>query len=104
MHRAPIHNPTAWGPVLESAGLENSEGLVLSALWEADGATTIGIARRVQASADAVRRLVESLDLLGYVEREAEPEGVWLTRDGFRLRDRVAEAWPAVRYRAGTRA
>ena len=77
-------------PVLEAAGLEPTEGLVLSALWEADGADEASLARRTRVPGDAVARLVESLDLLGYVEREAE--GVWLTGDGFRLR-----AWAAAR-------
>lgn len=86
--------------MLEAAGLESTEGLVLSALWEADGATTADIARRVQTSDAAVRRLIESLDLLGYVEREAEPEGVWLTQDGFRLRERVSRNRPAIRWQS----
>lgn len=95
--------PAAWEPVLQAAGLESPEGLVLSALWEADGATTADIARRVRTSDNAVRRLIESLDLLGYVEREAEPEGVWLTQDGFRLRERAATSRPAARHRGRRR-
>ena len=77
-------------PVLEAAGLEPIEGLVLSALWDADGADEASLARRTRVPDAAVARLVESLDLLGYVERE--PGGVWLTGDGFRLR-----AWAAAR-------
>lgn len=79
--------------VLEAAGLEPGEGLVLSALWEADGATEASLARRTHVPDGAVARLVESLDLLGYVERESE--GVWLTGDGFRLRSRVLLGGPA---------
>lgn len=74
-------------PILEAAGLEPGEGLVLSALWEADGATEASLARRTRVPDGAIARLVESLDLLGYVERESE--GVWLTGDGFRLRARA---------------
>lgn len=73
--------------LLDAAGLDPHEGLVLSALWDADGATEASIARRTLVPDDAVARLVESLDLLGYVERETE--GVWLTGDGFRLRTRA---------------
>ena len=75
-------------PALEDAGLEPGEGLVLSALWEADGASEDSLARRARVPGDAVARLVEGLGLLGYVEREAE--GVWLTGDGFRLRAQAA--------------
>jgi DNA-binding IclR family transcriptional regulator len=82
--------------VLDAAGLDRAEERVLTALWEADGASEASLARRARVPTDAVARLVESLGLLGYVEREAEE--VWLTGDGFRLRSRAAlRRWRATR-------
>lgn len=80
-----------WGPFLDAAGLDVPEGLVLSALWEADGATERGLTRRAHVPPTVVCRCVENLDLLGYAEREAG--SVWLTDDGFRLCEQATEVW-----------
>ncbi len=82
---------STWGPWLNAAGLDLSEGLVLSALWEADGATERDLTRRVHASSEIVSGCVESLDLLGYTERDGDD--VWLTDDGFRLCEHASETW-----------
>lgn len=82
----------AWRPLLGAAGLDPAEGLVLSALWEADGATATALAQRVLAPQDSVATCVESLHLLGYAEREENPDGVWLTRDGIALCERALHA------------
>ena len=85
--RRAVHEAAAWRPLLDGAGVDGPEGLVLAALWRADGATEASLAQRTAVSVDAVHRLVETLGLLGYVEPEAD--GVWLTGDGFRLRNRA---------------
>lgn len=83
--------------LFDEAGLEAGEGVVLAALWEADGATTSSLADRAHVPVDVARRLVGRLHLLGYVERDSDPaESVWLTPDGFRLRAEVAQARVAV--------
>lgn len=74
--------------LFSEAGIDPEEGTVLAALWDADGASEASLAARAHVPSDAVHRLVEGLGLLGYVE--PEPDGVWLTLDGFRLRTEAA--------------
>ncbi|MEM7786175.1 MAG: helix-turn-helix domain-containing protein [Bacteroidota bacterium] len=76
--------------LLSNAGLDPEEGCVLAALWDADGATEASLALRAHLPPASVHGLVERLGLLGYVEVEPEPAGVWLTADGFRLRTAAA--------------
>ena len=78
---------TDWWSLLDGAGLDSRERLVLTALWEADGATDAGLALRAVAPLDLVRQSIAGLQLLGYAERE--DEGVWLTADGIGLRERA---------------
>ena len=77
--------------LFDAAGLESSEGVVLAALWEADGATAASLAERAHVPVSVVQRLVGRLGLLGYVE--LTPDGIWLTDDGFRLRTEAARAF-----------
>jgi DNA-binding MarR family transcriptional regulator len=64
----------AYKPLLDQMGITYPQFLVLSALWEADGATIGAIAQRLDLEPSTITPLVKRLEAAGFVTRERNRE------------------------------
>lgn len=76
--------------ILDAARLDGDAFALLTALFEADGATPDALGARVRAPREAVDGLLGTLGRLGYVERDGD--AAWLTGEAFGLRRAVRRA------------
>jgi len=85
----PSGRPTLPGP-LDAAGLARYEAALLTALFDADGASPEALVSRSQVSREAVDDALQTLGLRGLVERDGD--AAWLTGEAFGLRRAVRRA------------
>ncbi len=85
----PSGSPTLPGP-LDAAGLASYEAALLTALFDADGASPESLVSRVQASREAVEDALRTLGRRGLIERDGD--AAWLTGEAFGLRRAVRRA------------
>lgn len=64
----------AYKPLLDQLGITYPQFLVLSALWEADGATIGAIAERLDLEPSTITPLVKRLEHAGFVTRRRNPD------------------------------
>ncbi len=79
--------------LLSDARLGPAEARLLSALFDADGATEVALGRRVAERRAAVVASLDALTRRGLVEQAASR--VWLTAGGFALRRARGPEWPS---------
>lgn len=85
----PSGTPTLPGP-LDAAGLAGFEAVLLTALFDADGASPEALSERARVSREAVDDALGALGQRGLVERDGD--AAWLTGDAFGLRRAVRRA------------
>ncbi len=85
----PAGRPALPGP-LDAAGLAGVEAALLTALFDADGATADALGERAHASRETVDEALGVLSRRGLVERDGD--AAWLTGDAFGLRRAVRRA------------
>lgn len=78
---------------LSDPGLAPAEASLLSALFDADGATEVALVGRVGTGHRAVLETLDTLTRRGLVEQAASR--VWLTAGGFALRRASGPGWAA---------
>jgi DNA-binding MarR family transcriptional regulator len=84
----------AYKPLLDELGITYPQFLVLSSLWEHDGQTVGGIARRLDLESSTLTPLMKRLERAGFVRRARRPENerevvVSLTESGRAMRERT---------------
>ena len=75
---------------LDAAGLGGSEAALLTALFDADGASADALSERARVSREAVDDALGTLGQRGLVERDGD--AAWLTGEAFGLRRAVRRA------------
>ena len=84
------------GCVTDAVALDGAAYGLLTALFEADGATPEALGSRVRAPREAVDGLLGTLGRLGYVERDGD--AAWLPGEAFGLRRAVQRAGEPVPF------
>lgn len=85
----PSERPTLPGP-LDAAGVAGPEAALLTALFDADGASVEALSARTAVSPTAVTDVLVALSRRGLIERDGD--AAWLTGEAFGLRRAVRRA------------
>ncbi len=81
--------PALPGP-LDAAGLADFEAALLTALFDADGASSESLVSRIQVSHEDIDDALRTLSRRGLVERDGDM--AWMTGEAFGLRRAVRRA------------
>lgn len=85
----PLARSPLLGP-LDAAGIAGVEAALLTALFDADGASPEALGERTQVPPEAITDALQTLSRRGLIERDGD--AAWLTGEAFGLRRAVRRA------------